>query len=90
MEDDNKIVEVLDDGTEITIDLDTCMQVADDTMMNIFKIHEEESIDEYDPVVTCFNLFINTYHVLLSAGWTVDDLKTELDDHFVCYKNALN
>jgi hypothetical protein len=87
---DNIITETLEDGTEITIDLDLCNGIADNIMEKIFELDEEVELEHYDAVATCFGLFINTYHVLLSTGWSVDDLKKELDEHYISLKKSMN
>ena len=87
---DNLIVEILEDGTKVVIDLDVCNGVADSIIDNLFSLNEDNEIENFDPVATCFSLFINTYHVLLSSGWTVADLKSELDEHFINHKNSMN
>ena len=89
---DNKniITEVLEDGTEIKIDLDLCNDVADQIMMKIFETENNQNLENYDVIATCFNVFINTYHALLVAGWTKEELKNELDEHFINHKNSMN
>ena len=89
---DNKniITEVLEDGTEIKIDLDLCNDVADQIMMKIFETENDQNLENYDVIATCFNMFINTYHVLLGAGWTKEELKNELEEHFINHKNSMN
>lgn len=89
---DNKniITEVLEDGTEIKIDLDLCNDVADQIMMKIFETENDQNLENYDVIATCFNVFINTYHALLVAGWTKEELKNELDEHFIDHKNSMN
>lgn len=89
-EEPNIITEVLEDGTEIKIDLDLCNDVADQIMMKIFEAEDDETLKHYDVVATCFNMFINTYHVLLGAGWSKEELKQELEEHFVNHKNSMN
>lgn len=89
-EERNIISETLDDGTEFKIDLDLCNEMADDFMEQIFEAANDEELENYDPIATCFNMFINTYHVLLSVGWSKDDLKNELDEHFINHKNSMN
>lgn len=89
-ESDNLIEEIMEDETEYTIDLDVCNGVADKIMTTIFEVEESEKIENFDAVAVCFGLFINTYHVLLNAGWTIDDLKIELDEHFNEYKKSMN
>ena len=58
---DNKniITEVLEDGTEIKIDLDLCNDVADQIMMKIFETENDQNLENYDVIATCFNVFIN-------------------------------
>ena len=87
---DNLMIEVLDDGTEVVIDLDVCDAVADSIMDNLFSLAEEKEIENFDPVVTCFSLFINAYHVLLNSGWTVDGLKKELEEHYDSHRSSMN
>ena len=89
---DNKniITEVLEDGTEIKIDLDLCNDVADQIMMKILETENDQNLENYDVIATCFNVFINTYHALLVAGWTKEELKNELDEHFINHKNSMN
>jgi hypothetical protein len=87
---DNKIVEVADDGTEYTIDLGVCETIADSVMTSLFELEESGDVQDFDAVATCFSLFINTFHVLVSAGWMLDELKRELDDHFETHKNSMN
>lgn len=89
-ESDNLIVTELEDGTEYTIDLDVCNGVADNIMSTVFEVEESGEIENFDAVAVCFGLFINAFHVLLNAGWTIDDLKTELDDHFDEHKKSMN
>ena len=89
-ENDNLIIETLDDGTEVVIDLDVCNGVADSIMDNLFQLAEEEELKNFDPIITTFSLFVNTCHVLLSSGWTVENLKTELDEHYINHKQSMN
>lgn len=89
-ENDNLIIETLDDGTEVVIDLDVCNGVADSIMDNLFQLAEEEELKNFDPVITTFSLFVNACHVLLSSGWTVENLKTELDEHYINHKQSMN
>ena len=87
---DNLIIEVLDDGTQVVIDLDVCNGVADSIMDNLFQLSEEEELENFDPVVTSFSLFINTYHILLQSGWSLENLKAELDEHYINHKKSMN
>jgi hypothetical protein len=87
---DNLLIEVLDDGTEVVIDLDVCDAVADSIIDNLFSLAEDNEVENFDPIVTCFSLFIDTYHILLNSGWTVDGLKNELDEHFNTHKKTMN
>ena len=92
MIDDNKniITETLDDGTEVTIDLDLCMEMADEITDEIFHLIHNEDLEHYDPIATAFNIFINTYHILLYSGWSTDELKKELDEHFDNHTKSMN
>lgn len=89
-DDDMMITEVTDDGEEFTIDLNVCMSVADRVMESLFELEDSEELENFDAVATCFSLFLDTYHVLIEAGWTLENLKQELDDHFQLHKNAMN
>jgi len=87
---DNLIIETMEDGTEYTIDLEVCNTVADEIMNSLFALDESGEVENFDAVATCFSLFISTYHVLLQTGWTIDNLKQELDEHFECHRNGMN
>jgi hypothetical protein len=89
-DDDMMINEVTEDGEEYTIDLGVCMSVADRVMESLFELDESGELENFDAVATCFSLFIDTYHVLIESGWTIENLKQELDDHFQVHKNAMN
>ena len=89
-ENENIITETLDDGTEIIIDLNLCMEKADEITDHIFHLIEDENLEHYDPIATAFNIFINTYHILLYSGWTTDELKKELDEHYANHVKTMN
>jgi hypothetical protein len=89
-DDDDMITGTTDDGEEYTIDLDVCMKVADRVIESLFELDESGELENFDAVATCFSLFLNTYHVLIESGWTLENLKEELDDHFQMHKNSMN
>jgi hypothetical protein len=88
--DDNLIVEVLEDGTEITIDLNVCNDVADKVMTRLFEIEENEELKNFDAAASIFSLFINSIYVLSDYGWSEAELKKEIEDHCQQRKNSLN
>lgn len=89
-DDPNLIIEVMDDGTEVVIDIDACNQIADSVIESLFELEESEQVDNFDSTVACFGLFINTLHVLLDCGWSPDELKKEIDDHSIQRRNSMN
>jgi hypothetical protein len=88
--DDDKIIEINEDGEEYIIDIGVCNTIADSVMTSLFELEESEEVEHFDATATCFSLFMNTFHVLVSAGWSIDELKNELDDHFEIIKKTMN
>jgi len=88
--DDSLIVEVLEDGTEITIDMNVCSDVADKAMTRLFEIEENEEIENFEAVSSILCFFINSIYVLSDFGWTEAELKKEIEDHCQLRKNSLS
>ena len=89
-DDDNLIVEVLEDGTEITIDLNVCNDVADKVITRMFELEEDAELKNFDAAASIFSLFINCIYVLSDCGWSEAELKEEIENHCQQRKNSLN
>lgn len=84
----NLVFEVDDEGNEYTIDLDVCNAVAESVFNNLAE--QESNIENFDFVTTCYYMFIATYQILLEAGWSTDELVSDMREHLVEFRKSLN
>jgi hypothetical protein len=84
----NLIIEIDDEGKEYIIDLDVCNAVSDSIFDSLSE--QENNIENFDFVATCYSMFITTYQILLGAGWSMDELVKDMQEHLVEYKKSMN
>ena len=75
----NRITEILDDGTIHCFDIEKCMKEAD---VVIDQLIDREGEIDYDFTATVFSLFCNSIFILSQTGWSKEELKKEIDNHY--------
>jgi len=74
-----KIVEVLENGFIHCYDIDKCVNIADDLLI---QLEEKEGVElEFDYVTSVYGLFIRTIHILRENGYETNELVNTVLDH---------
>lgn len=76
---DSQVVEVLEDGTIYAFDLDVCDSEAEKAINKLYK--KQGKLINFDFSTTVFTLFVYCMHILVSAGWSTEELIDEVINH---------
>lgn len=72
-----------EDGKEVNIDMELCNLFAVNSLDSLYAFEDE--VENFDFVASVFSLYSECIHVLASAGWTPEELKTQVDEHYHCW-----
>jgi len=74
-----------EDGKEYEIDLELCRLFVEDTLDSLALY--EDRIPKYDFGAAVFQMLGECIHILGHLGWTVEELKNQVDEHHKCDGN---
>lgn len=81
LENDPNVIPIWDEQGELVevIHIDLCNEVADGMLESMWELEGE--LEHFDFSTAAFGLFVNCVHILVDAGWSVEDLMKEVQDH---------
>lgn len=87
-EDDANWILIHDDDGNLVhkIDIDLCNHVADEALTALHEL--EDNLEHFDFSTAAFGMFVNCVHILLDAGWNMQDLIKEVQDHALMHESG--
>ena len=81
----NIIIGKTEDGKEYEIDLELCRLFVEDSLDSLAVY--EDRVPRYDFGAAVYQMLGECIHILGHLGWTVEELKKEVDTHHKCDGN---
>ena len=75
----NIISDVLDDGTIHVFDTEVSQASAEKAIDDLWN--QQDTVMNFDFSAAMFSLFVETVHILTAAGWSTEELISEVITH---------